>query len=134
MRLRRPPYAGSLSDILRDRTAWRGFMGSSPDGTRLQLWVAAGPESWHWAKEYGTRWAFLLAPHRQDPASFDWSLLAGRDPVLILPCGALSTLEARTLAIPILRDGTRRVLVWGRPEYFIRGVACPEVSATEVAA
>lgn len=134
MRFQRPPYSRTLQEILRDRGRWRNFAGHSPDGRRIQLWVAAGGDAWQWAVAHGKDYAMLLAPPEQDPASFVWSVLAGHDPVIIVPCGAFSTAEARALATAILRDGTRRVLVWGRSEYFVRGVACPEVSATEVTA
>lgn len=122
-RRRQPPYAARLRAMLADRSRWSSYVGTSPNGRHLTLWLLAGIEAWKQAKawQHAPR-LFLLAPIDNDPLTFDWSLLAGHDPVLLMPCGDLFHSTEIALVYAVMRDGTERVLRSGTPRRYVREV------------
>lgn len=111
-RRRRPPYAARLAAILARPETWPEWSGTSPDRAHLTLWVLAGPDAWEVAGIWlGTRALYVIAPPGEEPARFDWRVLAGHPPVLVHPCGALAQAEVADLVGALLRDGAGRVLV-----------------------
>lgn len=106
---RRPPYAARLAAALADPGSWPDRPGTSADGTALTIWVLCGPDAWDVARAYVDAGAlFALSPPGEDPATFDWTDLAGHPPILIR--GQLSAAELGRLAAAILRDGGGRIL------------------------
>lgn len=123
MNRRPPPYAKRLREMLADRSRWPSYVGTSPNGRHLTLWLLAGTKSWKQAKDWEhTRRLFLLAPPDDDPQAFDWSLLAGHDPVLLMPCGDLFHSTELAIVSAVMRDGTERVLRSGTPRRYVREV------------
>jgi len=104
-----PPHGRELEAILAAPTCWPDYAGTSPDGHRLSIWVAIGPEAWAWCRRRLGRAAVLLCPE-VDPPAFDWSSCAGHDPVLIHRAGDVSPARVHALAAALLRDGVRTVL------------------------
>ncbi|RME85093.1 MAG: hypothetical protein D6775_03770 [Caldilineae bacterium] len=79
----------------------------------MTVWVTCGPDAWYqarrWAAETPPR-LFLVCPPGEDPARFDWRILADHSPVLISAAGPVSRTDIEFLAAAILRDGCERVL------------------------
>ena len=93
---RLPPYL--------KRQSWK------PRGT---IWVVVGSGAWAFARDRVDEHhlgVFTLLPPGEDPATFDWRLLAGHDPILLVQAGAIDGDQVRQLAHAILMDGTERIL------------------------
>lgn len=108
-----PPYGRKLRARLANRAHWARWYGTSPDGKAVSVHVVAGAAAWDWARGESDRRLLVVAPHSEDPARFDWSALAGHDPVLLVHAGALADEDAQRLVTALMHDGTRRVLAIG---------------------
>ena len=107
------PYGRALQARIRDRANWPRWSGTSADGAHLTLWVVAGTDAWEWAEYHRDSRLFLLSPVDTDPANYDWGLLAGHDPVLLLALGEIDPPKIDRFAAAILRDGATRVSLFG---------------------
>ena len=105
-----PAYANILAQRLADPASWRRWAGTSADGTHVTFWVAHGPDAWNWAQKRISHRLLLAAPPGQDPCQFDWSILVGHDPVILVSCGVVDTQDVRSLIVAMMRDGVTRVL------------------------
>lgn len=111
-RRRLPPYAHALRVALSQPAGWCQFMGTSADGTKPTLWVLAGSGAWDMAREWkALRRLFLVLPPGEAPAGFNWSVLAGHDPVILKVAGDLAATEVQALVLALMRDGVQRVLL-----------------------
>jgi len=115
-RRRSPPYGRRLKALLADRGAWPKYSGTSPDGQHLTIRVVAGSDAWriaHAWRPLRPPVPFVLAPPGEDPAGFDWRVLAGDYcPLTMLwIAGKLPLGDERALVIAILRAGAEGVLV-----------------------
>lgn len=123
---RLPPYARELGARLRVPASFKDYVGTSADGRHPTIWLGVGPNAWDWArKNQGLRLLSLLPPG-DDPAAYDWRLLAGHNPVFIVSCGDVTDGEVRALVAAIMRDGTQRVIHGGElkvTRYISREVA-----------
>lgn len=111
---RLPPFAHQLRVALSQPAGWLGFMGTSADGTKPTLWVLAGSGAWDLSREWrDLRRLFVVLPPGDDPAGFNWSVLAGHDPVVLKVVGDLAGAEVQALVLALMRDGVQRVLFAG---------------------
>lgn len=78
-------------------------------GRRDTFWIAAGCDAIAWAAEHEHLHA-LAAPPDLEPATRDWSLVAGSPPVVVYVAGELPGGYLDRLAAELLRDGAGRVL------------------------
>jgi len=101
------PYSKRLSELLSDPTIKTA--GSSATGVR-SVYMIAGSQAWRKAHEIENSHAFLLLPPTEDPSQYDWSLLAGHDPIIVLVEGDASPDEFLALATALDRDGVNRIL------------------------
>lgn len=109
---RRPPYGARLAEVLARPETWPEWSGTSPDRAHLTLWVLAGTDAWQFAGVWlATRALYVVAPPGEDPAGYDWRVVAGHPPVLVHPCGDLTQAEVAALVGALVRDGAERVLV-----------------------
>jgi hypothetical protein len=105
-----PPYACELSEILADSPPWRRW-GASPDGRRLAVTVTAGPSAWDIARAcFAIGAPVLVAPPGEDPAGYDWRLVADPRLAPVWIHGDLPEHEVRRLVVAILRDGADSVI------------------------
>jgi len=105
-----PPFARELGERLQDRASWPKWAGTSPDGANVAIWVLVGADAWSVARQWRDSRLITLLPPGENPSGYDWRRSAGNDPVLIVPCGAVSDAEIHDLAAALLRDGARRAL------------------------
>ncbi len=112
---RLPPYARVLVSRLAARDTWQPYqyVGTSLDGCCPQLWVFFGPDAWNIAKERIGHYLLVVAPYGEDPAMFDWRILAGNDPIIIQPFGSMSGDSLQALVSALVRDGVKRALYLG---------------------
>lgn len=130
-RRRRPPYGARLAAVLARPETWPEWSGTSSDRAHLTLWVLAGPDAWRIAGVWlATRALYVVAPPGEDPAGYDWRVVAGHPPVLVHPCGDLTQAEFAALVGALVRDGAERVLVLfgGDPSRPVRLYRVPGVS------
>ena len=106
---RQPPYAKILRARLADSTSWWKWSGTSAVGT-VTIWVACGPDCWNWARKRIGTFLVTLCPPNEPPERFDWSLLAGHDPILVERCGKVSDDFAHRLCAALINDGVTRIL------------------------
>lgn len=108
---RLPPYARYLRDVLAAPATWPRYRGTSADGQHCTIWIAIGADAWAWARDREHR-LLLVCPPGDNPARYDWSLLAGgqHDPILVMPCGPVDDAEIAALIGALTRDGVERVL------------------------
>lgn len=108
---RTPPYGTRLRAVLAQPSTWPWYIGTSANGQGLTLNVLTGSDAWRLAGQWTEQpRLYVLAPIGDDPARFDWRLLAGHDPVLLHIIGQVDGDHIRRLVPAILGDGTRRVL------------------------
>ena len=126
---RLPPYAHALRVALSQPAGWLRVMGTSADGQHPTLWVLAGAGAWDLAREWkDLRRLFLVLPPGENPAGFNWSVLAGHDPVILKVAGDLAGAEVQALVLALMRDGVQRVLLAGEG-----GLALYKVEASHAA-
>ena len=97
---RRPPYA-------------REFQEARETGRHVNPWLFAGKDAYEYAARRGP--GRLVLPEGEDPAAFDWRVVAGLDVVVRWP-GA-SKLEVDALGALLVRSGARSVLVLDDTRY-----------------
>ena len=102
---KKPPYSKRLAKLLADPSIKTA--GSSVTGKR-SIYVIAGTRAWNKAREIESSHAFLVAPPDTDPASYDWSILCGHEPIHIIVEGHSTDLQA--LAEALNESGVERVL------------------------
>lgn len=107
----RPPYSQIVAAALAEPATWPQWFGTSPDGKRVSLFVAAGgPRAWAWARHEIEHRLVLMAPQERDPCEYSWRLCAEHAPAIIFSFDA--TVEhMERCAIALLRDGAERTLV-----------------------
>jgi hypothetical protein len=107
MRLRTPPFGRELRDRLQgDLVRW---WGASPDGKAAPVFLLCGAEAWRVAREWEPRRLLVLMPPAEDPATYDWSILRGHDPVLLCRCGRTEGDGVVMLLKAIMAAGVLRV-------------------------
>lgn len=94
---RLPPYLKRHADRLRNDPS-------------VSVWIAIGVGAWSWVRERQRTHIATLCPPSDDPATFDWSLCAGHDPVLLQLAGATEGEQVRALIEALMRGGVNRVL------------------------
>lgn len=97
------PYSGVLQAINKLPTRIRA--------RKAGTYIIAGSRAWQKAKEIENTHRFVMLPPGDDPAQYDWSLLAGHDPIVTLVAGdPLTKDEYDALATALMRDGVQRFL------------------------
>jgi len=109
IRRRLPPYARKII-AARSSSNLRRWWGTSPDGQHPTLIVCAGKGAWHTAVDWEGHRLVTLLPPGDDPDRYDWTCLAGTDPVLLWRCGATDEDDLARLLPAIMRDGTNQIL------------------------
>lgn len=104
-----PPGARRIVAALADPRDLAGTWGVSADGRSPTLWAACGPGAGKWARRDPRRLALILPPGR-DPAAYDWSVVAGHGPVLLVRCGPVPDSTVAALIEALLVDGAGRIL------------------------
>ena len=105
---RLPPYAQSIITA-RHTGNLTGQWGVAADGKTAPITLCIGTDSWSAARQWNGYRLITLLPPGEDPASFNWSCLAGNDPVLLWRCGAVDGDILHALLRAIMRDGVVRV-------------------------
>lgn len=115
MKLRLPPFGRELQRVLANPSSWPKYAGTSADAQRVTIWIAFGPDSWHWAHERRGKFLLMICPPSADPKDFNWCLLADEKhaPLLIQSCGPVESEQTRGLIGALVRDGVRRILHLG---------------------
>lgn len=125
---KRTPYARRLERVIANPATWPQYEGTSPDGTHLTLWVLTGSRAWDAARVFAaSRRLYVVAPPDEDPTGYDWRVLRGHDPIIILRFGDLDGETVRALVTAMMRDGVHRVLDLAE-HAMSRYVAAEEVS------
>ncbi len=104
---KKPPYHKRLQVLLSDPSIKTA--GSSASCSR-SIYVITGNHSWHKAREIENSHSFLLLPPSDDPFQYDWSILAGHDPIIVIVEGEASTDQLFALASALDRYGVNRIL------------------------
>ena len=121
---RKAPYHKRLETILRNPANWPRYQGTSPNGSSLSIYVFGGSQAWPAGKEAAdSRLLFLVANPDQDPSLYDWSILAGHEPIPVIPKGHLPKYMAEAIAAALIEDGVEGVLIPngdGRGQRYIR--------------
>lgn len=108
---RQPPYSKHMTAVMSRPATWRNFSGTSADGKHLTLRVMIGPKAWDVTDSHAAqRNLFVLLPHGDDPAAFNWRVLRGHPPVLVIPNGEVDAHMVTALVLALIRDGVERVL------------------------
>lgn len=102
-----PPYGRHVEAVLRDPQQLARCSGCT--ATCATIWVATGPDAWHWPRHRPNHLAVVLPPG-EDPEAFDWAFLQGHEPVLLIGEQAEDAQARRQIATAMMRDGIQRVL------------------------
>lgn len=105
---RLPPFAQSILAARRSGNH-AGIWGAASDGKSAPITICIGSDAWRPAREWHGHRLITLLPPGEDPASFNWSCLAGGDPVLLWRCGAVDGDTLHALLRAVMRDGVVRV-------------------------
>lgn len=116
---RTPPFGKELAARLADRASLPRWAGTSPDGQHLSIWVSIGPNSWQWAREHIDHRLLLIVPSGEDPAAFDWRILAGHDPVILFSAGDTSSDEIKAAVLALMTCGVNKI-IHGGPAGIVR--------------
>lgn len=107
-----PPYSGIMRTALAHPETLRQFAGTSAYGSAFSVYLVVGSEAWRKAKSMvGSHFFVMLPPDApdDDPKQYDWSLLAGHDPIIAIVAGdPLSNEQYKDLAAALMRDGVTR--------------------------
>jgi len=116
-----PPYARKIQGAINNPNTRQSFMGTSPDGRSLTIWIAIGTEAWGFAK---TRSKFLIAicPNDERPENYCWKFAKGHDPILITQQGAIFGSSLQNLIFALMRDGVKRILFFNGQQKSVRYV------------
>ena len=109
-----PPYGKILTERLARPGQWPQYWGTSPDGSSVSIFVVVGTRAWRVANSWIKKRLLVISPPGEDPALFDWSLLASHEPVLMYCAGPVRLAEMDCLAAAVLRDGAFKLQVIGQ--------------------
>lgn len=117
-----PPFA---KQIIQARSSGRlnQFIGTSADGNDPTLWLIAGSDAWSICKSYSeSRRLATMLPPGEPPDGFDWTCLAGADPILFMRAGTIEGSTVRDLIQEIIDAGVKRILeIPNGPRYVAGG-------------
>ncbi len=103
-----PPFGRILQQRIADRSNWHRWWGCTATG--LSVFVVTGVGAWNWARWRLPTRLVLVAPPGTDPEAYDWRLLAGHDPILLMAAGQTDGEHVRRLVIALMGAGISRVL------------------------
>jgi len=110
---RLPSYGRALQERLNDRANWRRWSGTSADGKHPTLWCVTGSGAWEWARFHCDTRLFVLLPADADPEIYNWKLLIGHKPIILLTLGDFDQAVVDRLAAALFRDGVERISHFG---------------------
>jgi hypothetical protein len=103
---KKPAYCKQLQELFNNPSI--RTKGSSASGKR-SVYVVTGSGAWRKAEEMKFTHAFLMLPPGDVPTAYDWSILAGHEPIHVIVEGEASKQELIELAQAMNRDGVSRV-------------------------
>ena len=109
MKRKLAPYSRQVAARISDLEKRRAALGTSADARAVTLWVVAGPDAWDMVARR-PKWLALPCDGRSDPFIYDWSIVRGHAPVLLVRAGKCEGDMILRLVQALLRDGAERVI------------------------
>jgi len=116
-----PPYARKIQGAINNPDTRQTFMGTSPDGQHLTIWIAIGTEAWLFAKAR-PQFLIVVCPIDEHPDRFNWKFTAYHDPILVTQQGTIIDDTLQNLIFALMRDGVKRILFFNGQQKSVRYV------------
>lgn len=116
-KLQLPPYGRELAARLRGDL--RDWWGAAPNGKAAPIMLLTGPDAWRAAQDWRNHRLIALHPYESNPATYNWRVLAGHDPVLLWRCGPVEGDAVIALMRAIMMDGVQRVLDVAHQRHYV---------------